>query len=270
LQEPGNFLEFQKVMREMRGQLQRYALAEPILERFPQAMVGNYAVYPSAGYRQWYDYFEYFVEGQPHISDQRAKYRLWMDEFFTAGYTVAMPVAYTWYPTYGWYDFVSSDYRWFYNLLLIASDAGRSAPKGVPVVSFVHWHTTTPPPDADPQVKQFSAEGYQELLWHMLLRGTRTLYLWCMSAEDAEETRLVHEVYAAAQEYAEFFNEGTPVTFEVPKHPGAVISGLRLGKRVLVRRTDFGSESKVVELAVGASRIAVPAAPGRCQVIALP
>ena len=142
-----------------------------------------------------------------------------------------MPVVYTWYPTYGWYDFDDPDYRWFYNLLLVASNAGRSKPGQVPVISFVHWHTTAPPAAADPQVKQFSREAYQELLWHMLLRGTDTFFLWCPEAEDFEECRLVQQVYAAAQPYAEFFKRGTPITFEVPKRPGAVVSGLRLGRR---------------------------------------
>ena len=269
-QEPGNFLEFQKTMRQMRTELQRYAFAEPIRERFPDALVGNYAVYPQGGYRQWYDYFEYFVEGQPHIADQKAKYRLWANEYPGTGYTCGMPVVYTWYPTYGWYDFADSDYRWFYNMLLVASDAGKSADGKVPLVTFVHWHTTAPPPNADPQVKQFGREAYQELLWHMLLRGTGALFLWCPVAEDAEECQLVHEVYAAAQEYAEFFNRGTPLVFDVPNQPGAVISGLRLGNQVLVRRTDFGSASKAVDLVVGARKISIPAAPGKCQVLSVP
>jgi len=128
----------------------------------------------------------------------------------------------------------------------------------------VHWHTTAPPPDADPQVKQFSREASQELLWHMLLRGTRTLFLWCPQAEDAEECQLVHEVYAAAQEYADFLNRGAPIVLDAPKQPGAVISALRLGKQILVRRTDFGSVSKMVTLAVGASKIPIPVAPRKC------
>jgi len=253
-----NFLEFQKALREIRSDLQRYVLAEPIRSRFPNALVGNYAVYPNNGYRYWYDYFEYFVDGQPHIADQKAKYRHWYNEFPGTGYTCAMPVVYTWYPTYQWYDFDSSDYRWFYNLLLVASNAGEHTPSNIPLISFVHWHTTAPPKAPDPGVKQFSRESYQELLWHMLLRGTDTFFLWCPRDEDSLETQLVHEVYAAAQEYGEFLEEGTPVTFRVPEKPGAVVSGLVLGKRLLVRRTDFGVSPESVEIAVGKQRIAVP------------
>jgi hypothetical protein len=265
----GNFLEFQKALREIRSELQRYAFSEPILSRFPNALVGNYAVYPHDGYRYWYDYFEYYVDGQPHIADGRAKYRLWSNEFAGTGYTCAMPVVYTWYPTYQWYDFDQPDYRWFYNMLLVATGAGRHTPASVPIVSFVHWHTTAPPEEPDPAVRQLSRESYQELLWHMLLRGTDTLFLWCPRDEDAAEVRLVHEVYAAAQQYGEFLEKGTPVVFDVPRRPGPVVSGLLLGDRLLVRRTDFGPERDPVEIRVGRHRVPVEPRPNEVQILSL-
>jgi len=264
-----NFLEFQRVLREMRSELQRYALAEPILSRFPDALVGNYAIYPHNGFRYWYDYFEHFVEGQPHVADQGAKYRHWANDFAGTGYTFAMPVVYTWYPTYGWYDFENTDYRWFYNMLLVATNACKHTPQGVPIISFVHWHTTAPPEEPDPGVKQLSPEAYQELLWHMLLRGTDALFLWCPRDEDAEEIRLVHEVYAAAQEYGEFLEKGTPIGLDVPKRPGTVVSGLLLDNRVLVRRTDFGDLREPVTIRVGRTELPVSPAPGRCDVLSL-
>jgi hypothetical protein len=269
-QDIDNFLEFQKVLRGARSELQRYALAEPVLSRFPAALVGNYAIYPHDGYRYWYDYFERYVEGQPHIADQRARYRLWSNEFPGTGFTCAMPVVYTWYPTYQWYDFESSDYRWFYNMLLVATNAGRHTPSSVPVISFVHWHTTAQPEDPDPSVKQLSREAYQELLWHMLLRGTDTFFLWCPKAEDAEEIRLVHEVYAAAQQYGEFLEKGIPIEFRVPKRPGTVVSGLKLGNQLLVRRTDFAESAEPVTISIGKREVPVRHAPGRCQVLSLP
>jgi len=155
-------------------------------------------------------------------------------------------------------------------MLLVASNACEHTPAGVPIISFVHWHTTAPPEKPDPKVTQMSPAAYQELLWHMLLRGTDTFHLWCPAEEDAEECRLVHGVYAAAQRYGEFLEKGTPITFQVPKAPGAVLSALRLGDQVLVRRTDFGGSSAPVELMVGNKKITVPAAPGKCQVLKLP
>lgn len=268
-QDINNFLDYQKRLREIRSELQHDTYAEPVLSRFPKALVGNYAVYPNNGFRYWYDYFENYVDGQPALSDQGAKYRHWANEFEATGYTFAMPVVYTWYPTYGWYDFKNSDYRWFYNMLLVASNAGQATPANVPIISFVHWHTTAPPPQVDPAVKQMSAAAYQELLWHMLLRGTDTFYLWCMPDEYVDECRLVQEVYAAAQQYGEFLEHGTPVTFAVPKQPGTVVSALQLGDRLLVRRTDFAGSTEPFELTVGSQKIAVPAAAGQCQLLRL-
>jgi hypothetical protein len=181
-----------------------------------------------------------------------------------------MPVVYTWYPTYQWYDFDDPDYRWFYNMLLVATSAGKHTPAGTPVVSFVHWHTTAPPENPDPNVKQFSRECYQELLWHMLLRGTDTFFLWCPRDEDAVEIKLVHEVYAEAQQYGEFLEKGTPIDFRVPKRPAPVVSGLRLGNRVLVRRTDFGDQQEPVEILVGKHEATAKSSPGECQVLTLP
>ena len=262
-----NFLEFQKVLRDIRSDLQRYVFSEPVLSRFPEALVGNYAVYPHDGYRYWYDYFEYYVDGQPCIIDGRAKYRLWYNDFPGTGYTFAMPVVYTWARLFGWYDFDDPDYRWFYNMLLVASNAGKNTPRTVPIVSFVHWHMINPEKYPHEGLTPFSEGKYKELLWHMLLRGTDTFYMWCGRDEYADEVRLVHEVYAEAQRYGEFLEGGVPVTFDVPKKPRTVVSGLTLGDRVLVRRTDFGGDVGPVQLTVGSTTVTVPPAAGKCLII---
>lgn len=263
----GDFATFQKTLRDLRCDLTRECYSRPILDRFPKALVGNYAVYPNNGLRYWYDYFETFVEGQPHVLDKRARYRRWNEDFARTGYTFAMPVVYTWYPTFGWYDFDDPDYRWFYNMLLVASNAGRHTPADVPIITFVHWHTTAPPENPDPAVRQFSGEKYQELLWHMLLRGHDTFFLWCPASEAEEEIRLLHPVWAAAQEYGEFLDNGTPVNFDVPDRPGPVVSGLRLGNRILVRRTDFGDSSGEVDLKIGEETLPIPPLAGRCKIL---
>lgn len=264
-----DFLLFQKKMREMRSYLQYYVLSQPVLSRFPHALVGNYAVYPNDGYRYWYDYFEYYVDVQPFIRDQKAKYRQWYEDFPLTGFTIAMPVSYTWGRIYHWYDFENTDYRWFYNMLLIASNAGKSTPQNVPIISWVHWHTIFHPNEPDPSIVQMSEAGYKELLWHMLLRGTDTFAMWCGPDEYADEVRLPHEVYAAAQEYGEFLDHGLPINFDVPSQPGTVISGLIYDDFVLVRRTDFGDNKEPAIIMAGVTPIAVSYSPGECQVISL-
>jgi hypothetical protein len=264
-----SYTEFQKTMREMRAYLQNYSYSTPVLSNFPHALVGNYAVYPNDGYRYWYDYFEHYADGQPYKADQRAKYRQWYNDFPATGFTFAMPVVYTWDPIYSWYDFENSDYRWFYNMLLVASNAGKSTPYNIPIISFVHWHTILVSEKPDSTIKQMSKKSYQELLWHMLLRGTDTFFMWSGKKEYPEEVRLLQEVYAAAQQYGKFLDNGLPITFDVPNKPGTVISGLALGDSVLIRRTDFGTNHSPVEILAGTKIIKVDYAPGTCRVLSL-
>jgi len=265
-----DFNEFQNTLRAIRCDMQREVYSKTIKRYFPDALIGNYGVYPSGGYRFWYDYYENQpTDDMPYRTDQKAKYRQWFDEFPLTGYTYAMPVAYTWYPTFDWYRFPNTDYRWFYNMLLSATDACRNRPKNTPVITFVHWHTTAPPNNPDPNVKQLSEEKYQELLWHMLLRGTDGLFLWCTSSESPKEVKLLQEVYADSLKYREFLDKGKPITFDVPTWQGPVISGLKLNLKVLIRRTDFDDATEPVKVTIDGQTISVPRVDGKCQIITL-
>ena len=163
IKEIDDFGEFQKVLRRLRSELQREVYAEPMTENFPRVLVGNYGVYPHDGYRYWYDYYERYVDGQPCQMDQRARYRRWYHEFPETGYTFAMPVAYTWRRIFDWYDYADTDYRWFYNMLLVASNAGQNTPAEIPIISFVHWHTieTKPPTGTIPQLSESKYQALQ-------------------------------------------------------------------------------------------------------------
>lgn len=264
-----DFTEFQKALRIIRSRLQKEVFADTVKKYFPHALVGNYGVYPHNGYRYWYDYFEKFVQGAPYKLEGGVKYRQWFQEFPLTGYTFAMPVVYTWYPIFNWYDFPDLDYRWFYNMLLVASNAGESTPMEIPIISFVHWTTTALPPHPDPEVKQFSQENYKELLWHMLLRGVDGFFLWCRESQLAQEIRPLHEVYAESLKYKEFLDKGEPISFGVPPYPGPVISGLRLEDRVLVRRTDFEEVRKAITLKVKGKTLKIPPLTGKCQILKL-
>jgi hypothetical protein len=239
-----DFRHYQSALRRIRSALQREAFALPVTQAFPQALVGNYGVNPHDGYRYWYDYFEHLAsDDMPFLAEQKARYREWYPEFPETRYTCAMPVIYTWYPTFHWYDFESTDYRWFYNMLKEASSAGRNTSTSTPLIPFVHWNTTAPPENPDPDVRQLSQAAYQDLLWHMLLRGHDTFFLWCLPGELADEVRLVHQVYRESFRYSGFLTRGEPVTFDVPSEPSTVISGLRLGDQVLIRRSEYSATS---------------------------
>jgi hypothetical protein len=263
-----DFTTFQTALRRKRSELQKEMLADNVTSYFPNALVGNYAVYPHDGYRYWYDYFERFVAGAPHKRDGKAKYRQWFDEFPLTVYTFAMPVVYTWDKIWNWYDFENADYRWFYNMLLVGSNAGEHTPREIPIITFVHWNTVETT-GKNESIKQFSEEKYQELLWHLLLRGHDTFFMWCPRDQAVTESRLVHQVYAESLQYQEFLEDGEPITFDVPSQPGPVISGLKLREQILVRRTDFDDRETDVSLVIDNATIEVPRVEGRCQILEL-
>lgn len=265
-----DFRAFQRQVRTERCKATRQCFAEPILSRYPAALVGNYAVYPNDGFRYWYDYFEVFYAAHPHRRDHAATYREWPNDFSLTGYTMAMPVVYPWARISDWYDFASHDYRWFYNMLLVGSNAGRHSDPGTPTVPFVHWHTVFDGATADSPVRPMSREAYGELLWHLLLRGADSFFMWCPDEQAGLETRLVHQVWAAALEYQSWLEHGKPITFAVPAQPGPVVSGLRVDNEVLVRRTDFGSSAgQDLTLEVGNRTLVVPPGDGACHIIKL-
>ena len=264
-----NFTAFQTSLRQIRSDMQRACYADVMLSHFPDVLVGNYAVYPHDGYRYWYDYFEEFVEGATHKIDRGARYRKWAHEFRGTHFTFAMPVVYAWEPIFSWYSFTDTDYRWFYNMLLVASNSGAYTPSDVPIITFVHWNTVFITGKEDPNVQQFSESSYQELLWHMLLRGHDAFFLWTPLAQSGEEMRLLHGLYAASLEYRDFLERGRPVSFDVPKNEGSVVSALQLGDRLLVRRTDFAEVTSPVTLRVHHRAINVPKADGVCQILDL-
>lgn len=301
-----DFDVFQRRIREIRSAMQRM-FVDVVHEEFPRANVANYGVYPQGKSRYWWDWYERMVdEALPARREHRAVYRQWFPEFPLTGFSIGMPVVYGWDRIWAEYEFADVDYRWFYNMLLVFSDAAAHRPEGVPLVPFVNRfvQVLTMPgisvlpgesevrggitvsryevaPDAPKDTRwvleakrgavPLSEEKYRELLWHIWLRGADGMYVWCREGDMRRELVPAHEVYAAALEYREFLEKGEPVTFEVPATAGPVVSALRLGGRILVRRTDFGDgPQRDVQLEVDGKVVAVPAsASARTVVIKL-
>ena len=267
-----DFRSFQRAVREVRSRLQRVSYAEPLRERFPEILVGNYGVYPHGGLRTWYDYFEELPAGAPTVADERARHRPWAHEFPLTGYTAAMPVLYPWSRIWGWYDREPPDFRWTYAFLAEASIAGRHTPPSIPLIPFVHWQPVAERGTLPAGIVPLSEPAYREILWHVLLRGASTLFLWCAEADTAKEIRPVHQVYRESLSYADLLSSGRPVCFDVPGVAGAVVSAVRAGSRLLARRTDFATPALPVEIALGGEpplRVPIPAAPGSCTLVRL-
>jgi hypothetical protein len=264
-----NFNEFQATVRTIRADLQKRIFTDTVKGYFPKVLVGNYGVYPNDGFRYWYDFFEKEVDTFPAKVDGHAKYRQWFQEFPLTGYTYAMPVVYPRYPMYSWYDFDNADFRWFRPMLLNASNGPAHVGAGTPVVAFVKYFTCDGPAKPDSAVKQLSEEMYKEFLWHMLLRKTTSFYNWCPDTEATKEAELLQGVYADSLEYEEYFEKGTPISFETPTAPGPVVSGLKLGNKVLVLRTDFTDTKDPVEVKIGSAVLSIPRVDGKCQVLTI-
>lgn len=236
-----DFPSFQSALREVRSRLQRVTYAGPLRERFPDVLVANYGVYPHGGIRTWYDYFEELPAGAPTVEDQRARHRPWAHEFPLTGYTAAMPVLYPWSRAWGWYDVQPADFRWAYAFLLEASIAGRATPPSVPLIPFVHWQPIAERGTLPGGIVPLSETAYREILWHILLRGASTLFLWCPEAETAREIGPVHRVYRESLRHADLLSRGRPLCFDVPAVAGPVLSAVQAGSLLLARRTDFAS-----------------------------
>lgn len=253
------FRYFQKAIRNLRAQAQKEVFSAPIREFFPSVKIGNYGEYPDQGFRYWWDYFEWREAGET--------YRPWVHNFPQSGYTVAMPVVYTWHWIYKLYDFKNPQYRWFYNMLKVGSNAGKSTPSATPIISFLHW-TTLNPEKLPQKYTPLNEKNYKELLWHLLLRGHDAFCLWTPLGDLRKELIPLHQVYQESMEFSPFILDGKPLWFDVPTE-GPVISGILYQNQLLVRRTDFGEMEGSVQKKVKGHRISIPPLNQKNQIILL-
>lgn len=266
------FADFQRILRERRSQLQREIFVKVVKRYFMTAMVGNYAINPHDGYRYWWDWFEKPAAGVEvaYKQDMQARHRPWAQEYAAAGYSISMPVFYTWYHIFADYPYANAQYRWLSGMLKEVSSTGRTIPGNVPSIPWVHWTTTNKPTTGVPRDFQaMDRQTYKELLWHALLRGHDTFLLWTPEDLMGEEIGPVHEVYAESLPYNEFILQGKPQLFEVPEQPGAVISLVLLRRQILVRRTDFTDSRDPVVIKVLGDTVQIPRLDHACAIIPL-
>jgi hypothetical protein len=93
--------------------------------------------------------------------------------------------------------------------------------------------------------------------------------MWSPQQEGLKKSQLVQQVYAPSHAYRNFLANGQVVTFAVPAQPGPVVSALRLGTQLLVRRTDFDDRETPILLQVDGQTIDVHRLKGHCQVFEL-
>ncbi len=264
-----HFRTFQQTLRTIRGQLQRECAVEVVQAHFPEVLIGNWAVAPHDGWRYWYDYYETLPDGAPSRRHQRALYRTWADEFSHTGYTYANPACYPWNEMYPWYPDYPREFRWFYILMKSGANAAAHTPSALPLIPWTKWHPT-PPRGDDELSPAMDRETYREFLAHMLLRGVDGFMMWCRPEETVAEIQAMAPALDEALRYREFLERGEPVLFEVPRRPTTIVSALRLGDRLLVRRTDFADRPWPVTREIDGVRVTIPRVPGEYQIIQMP
>ena len=257
-----NFEYFQKTIRTKRAELQNEVFVKTVKNYYPDCLIGNYAVNPHDGYRYWYDYFERETSAVIYQKKHNALHRKWFDEFKYAGYTMAMPVIYTWYKFFSDYTFQQKEYRWFYPLMREITSAGKNTKSGVPIISFVHWQTVLKPEQIPPDFVPLSREKYKELLWHMLLRGHDAFCVWSPVNEMAQEIKVVHEVFVESLRFNNFILNGKVVLWNVPEEPDTVLSALALKNKLLVIRTDFNDKPEELKIKINGRPVKIPLVSG--------
>lgn len=253
-----NFAAFQKAIRMKRAELQNEVFVKKVSKFYPKCLIGNYAVNPHDGYRYWWDYFEKETKGAIYQNMHNALHRKWFDEFRYTGYTMAMPVIYTWYRFFTGYGFEPKEYRWFYPLMKEITSVGKNTPSNIPVITFVHWQTVEKPENIPHDFSPLSRKKYKELLWHLLFRGHDAFCLWSPINEMAEEIKVVQEVYIESLKWNNFIVKGKPVLWQIPEEPDTVISGLRMNNKILVVRSDFIKEPQEIKVRFNGNQVKIP------------
>jgi len=146
------------------------------------------------------------------------------------------------------------DRFYFTNLLGIVSAANRSRAPGKLSIPYLSRYV---PDNGDPRhAFPMGQAPYRELVRHILLRGTTSLYLFNLgypgssvssefSFESIEDVRVV---YDELLERSEFLDKGEPMSFDGPTEAGVVWSGLRLKDRCLVRVATLGNAAGTVTI----------------------
>ena len=199
--------------------------------------------------------------GAIYQKKHHALHRKWFDEFKYSGYTMAMPVIYTWYRFFSDYNFDEKEYRWFYPLMKEITSAGKTTPAHIPLITFVHWQIVLKPEKLSADFTPLSRGKYKELLWHLLLRGHDAFCLWSPLNEMADEIKVVQEVFVESLKYNDFILKGKPVFWDVPEETDTVISGIRLNDKLLVVRTDFKNPEEV-KVEINKKLITIPGTSG--------
>lgn len=239
---------FQYVM-ELRVRILSEAIADPVHEIFPRALVGNYNESESSAA---YPYVGGFGQVLPPGTIGR------LNALMPAVY--ASTKALSRYYNLDWPINQSDvDNVFFVSLLRTVSSSLANKKPGQVAVPFVAPACVTG--GGARYQMTMSTDFFRELLRHALLRGADSFYVYnegyqdkpdiIMSPQRSFETvEATRQAYDEMLAYREFLDYGKPMNFEVPamRTRGVVWSGLRLDDRCLVRAFCLGPAARSLDL----------------------
>jgi hypothetical protein len=236
---------FASYVGELRARILQEAIADPVHEFFPQALVSNYG---SAASSEAYPFVGSVGAVSPpctigHLSAV-------MPSVYAGGRHLGRYYNMDWPVTQA-----EADNIYFTTLLstISTSMANKGTKLGIPYVCRY-----LPTSEESRYDLGMSAGVYREMLRHAFLRGTDGLYLFNLgfpgsrvtpqeSFESVEDARSVMDEMLT---FREFLEQGQPMNFDLPamRTYGIVWSGLALPDRVLVRVFTFGPETRTLDL----------------------
>jgi hypothetical protein len=221
----------------LRSRILSEAVADPIHELFPAAIVGNYNETASSTAKP-------FVATNGNRVGNRT----------IGALTAQMPIVYADNRLLG-VSFPGAsisqeraDEFYFPRMLRAASSSFANAQSGKLNVPYISRYV--PARESNGQMVGLSQGLYRELLRHVLLRGADGLFIFNIStmARDDALDGIADSVavYDEMLAYSDILTGGTPLDFSTPEWPGAVWSGVRGTDRALIRAlTPAGSPQTV-------------------------
>jgi hypothetical protein len=222
-----DWYKWNQYVSQLRSNLINQAMADPIHQMFPGAVVGSFGETPSGTQTPFVD--EVGTAAEPHsIGTTDAA----MPVYYVGGIPAAQ------YLKSGQVLGQSTaDDVYFQNVIssmdsLVPTAAGKLV---------VPW-TSAMMPDAKYPI---SLPAYKEMLRHLWLRGANSMFLFGLAypSADGDQGPALQQIEAARSVYDEmltyrpFLDQGTPMNLTNPSLSGATPtwSGLKLGNQALVR-----------------------------------
>ena len=250
------FAPFCEHVYNLRSKVLNDVMADPVIEMFPGALVGNYGEFASSK--------EVPFEG---LRPPRTLGRLVL---MPSAYANTLDLARQFKDGQGLTQ-EKADQLYFHSLLKTVSTCNANKKPGQVSIPFLSAYC---PDNPDPRFRfGMSRRVFRELIRHVWLRGADSIYVFNLGypttpqlVTPQQSFESVADVRAAFDEllgWRQFRERGEPMSFSVPEpiNSGPIWSGVRLEDTCYVRAFTFGAVQKFEIEAFPGVRVQVTASP---------